>query len=101
MFLIKCEPSRIRPHEKREHGAGSWGFPTQFQSPPSAHMSQDGDSSSDICGSRYNSEDEAETGGGSAPLRSDGVIFEPQEVIGPYVFATVGAYAYSPLNGYS
>jgi hypothetical protein len=44
-------------------------------------MSQDGDSSSDSCGSRYFSEDEAETGGGETAVRRDNFVFKRNRVL--------------------
>jgi hypothetical protein len=44
-------------------------------------MSQDGDSSSDSCGSRYDSEEEAETGGGLAAVRRDNFVFKRGRVM--------------------
>ena len=41
-------------------------------------MSQDGDSGSDSCGSRYHSE---ETGGGSAAVRRDNFVFKRSRVM--------------------
>ena len=33
-------------------------------------------------------------------LGGQGVIFDPQQVLGSYVCSTVGTYAYSPRKGY-